>query len=195
MKPIIVCLCGSTRFMKAFNEANLRLTLEGKIVLSVGAAAPSDSELGLDEKTKAMLDELHKRKIDIADEVLILNVGGYIGASTKGELEYAKTHHKIIRFLEGCILCGQEVLYESEYEANHPAPHIHETCIEEAEEMSRYADTMVCPYCGEDNGTCDDEIHHDGDEHNIQCSECERYFWAFSVVDFSYRIEKDDRNK
>lgn len=99
-RPTIVCLCGSTRFSEAFRKANLVETLEGKIVLSIGCDFKSDDALGLPEDAKAMLDELHKRKIDLADEVLILNVGGYIGSSTMSELEYAREHNKRIRYLE-----------------------------------------------------------------------------------------------
>ena len=73
-RPKIVCLVGSTRFGDAFAKANLDETLAGNIILSVGCTAHSDSQLGLDEKTKAALDELHKRKIDLCDEVLVLNV-------------------------------------------------------------------------------------------------------------------------
>lgn len=106
-KPTIVCLCGSTRFKDEFVNANLRETLEGKIVLSIGCDMKTDDEIfghlspaELDE-VKARLDELHLRKIDLADEVLILNVGGYIGKSTSRELAYAREHGKVIRFLEG----------------------------------------------------------------------------------------------
>ena len=99
-KPIIVCLCGSTRFSEAFHEANLRETLAGKIVLSIGCDFKSDDALGLTSEDKERLDALHLRKIDLADEVLILNVGGYIGQSTMNELLYAQEHRKRIRFLE-----------------------------------------------------------------------------------------------
>ena len=100
MKPIVVCLCGSTRFSDAFREANLSETLAGRIVLSIGCDCKSDDELGLGEAEKARLDELHLRKIDLADEVLFLNVNGYIGPSTQRELTYAQAHAKVIRFLE-----------------------------------------------------------------------------------------------
>jgi cell division protein FtsB len=96
----VVCLCGSTRFMDAFRAANLRLTLEGKIVLSVGCNTKSDASMSLGEDVKKRLDELHLRKIDLADEVLVLNVGGYIGESTRREIEYAKRLGKPISFLE-----------------------------------------------------------------------------------------------
>lgn len=91
-RPIIVCLCGSTRFGQAFREANLHETLRGKIVLTIGCDLRGDDEIFCrmsdDElaSIKTMLDELHLRKIDLADEVLILNVGGYIGESTRREL-------------------------------------------------------------------------------------------------------------
>lgn len=104
-RPTIVCLCGSTRFSDAFREANLQETLAGKIVLTIGCDMRSDAELfkdlSVDEKRhiKAKLDALHLRKIDLADEVLILNINGYIGESTMLELTYARKAGKIIRFL------------------------------------------------------------------------------------------------
>lgn len=104
--PIIVCLCGSTRFSEAFQQANVRETLAGRIVLTIGCDMRSDEELFAQRSAeelaeiKAQLDELHLRKIDLADEVLILNVGGYIGKSTQRELHYALTNGKRIRFLE-----------------------------------------------------------------------------------------------
>ena len=106
MRPTIVCLCGSTRFMEAFQAANLKETLAGKIVLSVGCNTKSDVDLFKNYEyedmigMKGMLDELHKRKIDLADEVLILNVGGYVGDSTRSEIAYAKKHKKVLRWLE-----------------------------------------------------------------------------------------------
>lgn len=105
-RPTIVCLCGSTRFSKAFQEANLRETLNRKIVLSIGCDMRSDTDIfghmTIDEvvMVKNQLDELHMRKIDLADEVLILNVDGYIGESTARELAYARSLDKRIRFLE-----------------------------------------------------------------------------------------------
>ena len=97
--PRVVCLCGSTRFGDAFRAANLRETLAGRIVLTIGCDFKSDDALGLDAGDKERLDELHLRKIDLSDEVLILNVGGYIGDSTRRELEYAKAAGKRVRFL------------------------------------------------------------------------------------------------
>lgn len=101
-RPTIVCLCGSTRFMEAFEEANFRETLAGKIVLTVGVNVKKLTFwTSSDEETvKKNLDKLHFQKIDMADEVLVLNVGGCIGESTRKEIEYAQAKGKKIRFLE-----------------------------------------------------------------------------------------------
>ena len=103
----VVTLCGSTRFKEEFMEAQKRLTLEGKIVISVGLFGHSgDSEVweGMDEgtltRTKEMLDDMHKRKIDMADEIFVINVGGYIGESTASEIAYAKAAGKAVSYLE-----------------------------------------------------------------------------------------------
>lgn len=100
--PKIVCLCGSTRFMVAFFEAGWRETLAGKIVLSVGVCKHAEDHGGeaLGPDVVKLLDELHMRKIDLADEVLILNVGDYVGSSTRAELAYARAHAKRVRWLE-----------------------------------------------------------------------------------------------
>lgn len=103
-RPPIVVLCGSTRFADEFRRQNLKLTLEGKIVLSIGCDTKSDDELRAADELggadKPALDELHKRKIDLADEVLILNVGGYVGESTRSEIDYALTRGKRVDWLE-----------------------------------------------------------------------------------------------
>lgn len=103
----VVTLCGSTRFKDEFLEVQKKLTLEGNIVISVGLFGHAgDSEVweNMDEgtltKTKEMLDDMHKRKIDMADEIFVINVGGYIGDSTRSEIKYAKEHGKAVRYLE-----------------------------------------------------------------------------------------------
>ena len=103
----VITLCGSTRFKDEFMEAQKRLTLEGNIVISVGLFGHAgDAEVweNMDEgtltKTKEMLDDMHKRKIDMADEIFVINVGGYIGTSTRSEIEYAKMTGKTVRYLE-----------------------------------------------------------------------------------------------
>jgi len=104
LRPTITVLCGSTRFKDAWYEQGKRLTYEGKIVLSVGdldtSSAGRETNVPIDPGLKTRLDELHKRKIDLADEVLVLNVGGYIGESTRSEIEYAEKLGRPIRYLE-----------------------------------------------------------------------------------------------
>lgn len=97
--PIVVTLCGSTKFKQAYMDAAYREALEGKIVLTVGCFAHADG-ITLTEKEKARFDELHKRKIDISREILVLNVGGYIGESTQSEILYAHANGKKVRYLE-----------------------------------------------------------------------------------------------
>lgn len=105
-RPAIVCLCGSTRFYEAFQQANYDETMAGRIVLSVGFYPHAKAEhghgegVGHDSAEKVALDELHKRKIDLADEVLVLNVGGYVGDSTRSEIAYAVAAGKAVRWLE-----------------------------------------------------------------------------------------------
>ena len=96
----VVTLCGSTRFKNEFMEAQKRLTLEGCIVISVGLFGHSGDSEVWSEGTKEMLDDMHKRKIDMADEIFVINVGGYIGSSTRSEIEYALAHGKGVRYLE-----------------------------------------------------------------------------------------------
>ena len=103
----VVTLCGSTRFKDQFMEMQKKLTLEGYIVISVGLFGHAgDQEVwdGMDEgtlsKTKEMLDDMHKRKIDMADEIYVINVGGYIGDSTRSEIQYAEEHGKTVRYYQ-----------------------------------------------------------------------------------------------
>ena len=103
----VITLCGSTRFREAFEEANKRLTLAGNIVISVGLFGHSgDDEVweGMSEdtltETKRMLDDKHKRKIDMGDEIFVVNVGGYVGESTRSEIAYAQAHGKPVTYLE-----------------------------------------------------------------------------------------------
>ncbi len=96
----IITLCGSTRFKEQFFEVQKRLTLEGNIVISVGMFGHSGDEEVWKEGVKEMLDDMHLRKIDLADEIFVINVGGYIGESTKREIAYAEKINKIVRYLE-----------------------------------------------------------------------------------------------
>ena len=102
----IVCLCGPTRFSEAYQKAQLDFTLAGEIVLTIGCNMRSDTEIFADYSDAALvevkeeLDKLHLRKIDLADKVFILNVGGYVGDSTRREIQYAKLMGKPVTYLE-----------------------------------------------------------------------------------------------
>ena len=96
----VVTLCGSTRFKEEFINTQKRLTLEGCIVISVGLFGHSGDQEVFTDGVKEMLDDMHKRKIDMADEIFVINVGGYIGSSTKSEIEYAHANGKPVRYLE-----------------------------------------------------------------------------------------------
>ncbi|CCI53901.1 hypothetical protein [Nostocoides jenkinsii] len=105
-RPRIVCLCGSTRFLDAFDAASIQQTLAGNIVLSIATTRTADVDLFADrspaeqEELREHLAALHRAKIDLADEVLVLNVGGYIGAATRGEIAYAERTGTPVAYLE-----------------------------------------------------------------------------------------------
>jgi len=184
-KPTIICLCGSTRFYDAFQKANYDLTMQGNIVLTVGFYQHSSTQahgegVGCDDEQKKKLDELHKKKINLADEILVLNVGGYIGNSTRSEIEHARKTDTRVRYLEGCEFCGFE------------GP-THDVCRKGDAERTRYASSRICPYCECDNGDCDDTMHRDDDEHEVECSNCEKTFYAYCCVDITYRMEVVDQ--
>lgn len=103
----VITLCGSTKFKEEFLKAQKDLTLKGNIVISVGLFGHSgDNEVweNMDEgtltKMKEMVDDMHKSKIDMSDEIFVINVGGYIGDSTKSEIEYAISKNKKVSYLE-----------------------------------------------------------------------------------------------
>lgn len=103
----IITLCGSTKFKDDFMRVQKELTLAGNIVISVGLFGHSgDNEVwenmdeGTKTKTKIMLDDMHKRKIDLSDEIFVINKNGYIGESTKSEIEYAKMTNKPVNYME-----------------------------------------------------------------------------------------------
>ncbi len=104
--PEIVCLCGSTRFIEECNYWRKKFTLQGKIVLAVEIVTTqlvSEDPQHVAPDVKAMLDELHLRKIDMSDWVMILDVGGYMGESTKNELAYARRQGKPVQFLSEMV--------------------------------------------------------------------------------------------
>jgi hypothetical protein len=104
-KPKIVCFCGSTRFAEWFMIKRWELEKQGIITLGINILpdnyfAEGNSHGAEQDGVKHILDELHKRKIDISDEVFILNVRGYIGESTRAELNYALENGKPVKYLE-----------------------------------------------------------------------------------------------
>jgi len=96
----IITLCGSTKFKDEFFKEQKRLTLEGNIVISVGLFGHSGDVEAWTDDTKEMLDEMHKRKIDLADEIFVINKDGYIGESTKSEIKYAEKEEKVVKYME-----------------------------------------------------------------------------------------------
>ena len=112
-KPAIITLCGSTRFYKEFQKVYYEETMKGKIVLSIGfyPGKKHGEKIGITIKQKEKLDKLHLRKINISDEVFIINKNGYIGESTQNELNYAKKLNKKIIYLEPI----KEVLDENKH--------------------------------------------------------------------------------
>lgn len=107
-RPTIVCLCGSTRFYAAFQRANYDETMAGRIVLSIGfypgaGEGEHGEHVGITSEQKTVLDELYFRKIDLCDEILVINVEGYVGESTEREIHYAHKLGKKIRWLDPMI--------------------------------------------------------------------------------------------
>lgn len=104
----VITLCGSTKFKAEFMKVQKDLTLQGNIVISLGLFSHFGDNTALEDmdedtltKTKELLDDMHKRKIDMADEIFVINVDGYIGESTKNEIEYALNAGKKVNYLEG----------------------------------------------------------------------------------------------
>ena len=149
-RPAIVCLCGSTRFVDEFNRQRVTLTQAGQIVLSieiVTTQAPGDDPQHADPWLKARLDALHKAKIDLADYVLVLNVGQYIGPSTRSEIDYAIQTGKPVRYLEP------------------PDP--------DQDDRGELGG-MNCPSCGEVTNLCEIRVtvSERADSYAFECSEC-----------------------
>ena len=94
-RPEIVCICGSTRFVDEMRVANRDLTFAGVIVV-----APGEMDEVITNEQKTALDTLHLRKIDLADRLLVVNPGGYIGESTSREIAYAHATGKPILFTD-----------------------------------------------------------------------------------------------
>lgn len=95
----IICLCGPTRFKTEFFDAAEYFTLKGYIVLMPGVFSHADG-IVLDDHLKRKLDILHKAKIELSSGIYVVNVGGYIGDSTRSEIEYAERLNKGVSYFE-----------------------------------------------------------------------------------------------
>ena len=98
----VITLCGSTRFKEDFERVNRELTLLGNIVISVGCFGHTGDTFT--EEQKVMLDDMHKRKIDMADAIYVINKNGYIGSSTRSEIKYAIAHGKQVILMEDDLI-------------------------------------------------------------------------------------------
>ena len=108
-----ITLCGSTRFKDDYIRVQKELTLAGNIVISVGLFGHQGDDEVWEDGVKEMLDDMHLAKIDMADEIFVINPGGYIGASTKREIAYASAKGKKISSLEPIpdeLTQGKEIL-------------------------------------------------------------------------------------
>ncbi len=128
----VITLCGSTKFKDEFIKVQKDLTLQGYIVISVGLFGHSGDDEVWTEGTKEMLDDMHKRKIDMADEIFVVNVNGYIGSSTKSEIEYALSIGKKVNYLVPV-----------------------ETSLTEDEEILLIAKTIKPMYCKKTEAECE----------------------------------------
>lgn len=108
MKPKVITLCGSSRFPDAFALATMHLSMQGNIVIGLSCFGHADQPVGArfltqdasdDAPTKKLVDELHFRKIDISDAIFVVNPGGYVGASTRREIDYARGQGKAVEWL------------------------------------------------------------------------------------------------
>ena len=93
-RPEIVCICGSTRFTEEMLAANRDLTFAGVIVVAPGVFPHRETAEKITDEQKTALGALHLRKIDLADRVLVINPGGYIGESTSREIAYPLRHRQ-----------------------------------------------------------------------------------------------------
>lgn len=97
-KTKIITICGSLKFKNKMMEMAIKLELEGNIVLT--PIYPITDDNVYNKKEIIMLGKMHKEKINLSDAIFVVNVDGYIGESTKSEIEYAKEHNKEIIYLE-----------------------------------------------------------------------------------------------
>lgn len=93
----VITMCGSTKFKDAFMKVQTELTLKGNIVLMPVVFSHSGDVITSEQKS--MLIDMHKQKIDMSDEIYVINVNGYIGSLTKSEIDYALSSNKKVNYL------------------------------------------------------------------------------------------------
>ncbi len=98
MKYKIITLCGSSKFEQEFAKVQFDLTLQGNIVLSLPLFSQFNNQQ-LTQEQLSLLSDMHKQKIDMADEIFVVNPNGYIGTDTAKEIEYAKMKNKLVKYL------------------------------------------------------------------------------------------------
>ncbi len=98
-RPTVICLCGSTKFKQDFERVAREQTLKGRIVLTRALFSKAEGET-LDTEQRTLLQHLHRHKIKMSDEILVVNTGNYIGKSTQSDIEYAKSLNKLVEYVE-----------------------------------------------------------------------------------------------
>ncbi|CDZ55078.1 hypothetical protein [Neorhizobium galegae] len=136
----VITLCGSSRFPQAFELANMHLSLQGNIVIGLSCYGHADAPTGAKFLTsdgneaapeKQALDQLHFRKIDLSDEIFVINVGGYVGSSTRREIAYAQSKGKAVRLM---------------FDAPSPAPKTAGFTSAEIEEAAAHCEHVASEY-------------------------------------------------
>ncbi len=97
MKGKIITLCGSTNFKDEYERVNRILTLQGNVVFSCGVFRGDYPNI---EEHRDLLEDVHKRKIDLSESIVVINLGGHTSKHTREEIEYAKSKNKKIIYLE-----------------------------------------------------------------------------------------------
>lgn len=107
----VITLCGSTKFKKEFEQSNRYLTLKGNIVISLAFFEQSEG-VEITEEQANLFGEIHFRKIDMSDEIFVIDAGGYIGSSTRKEIEYAHENGKLVQYYSESELAKCDKLHE-----------------------------------------------------------------------------------
>jgi len=184
--PEVVTLCGSTRFKDAFVSENRRLSLDGKIVISLGVFCHQEPDFDW-ESLEGSLDQLHFRKIDLANRVHVINIEGYIGESTSREIAYAESKGKRISYMEEQPLSmpacpSSRVIDEIDDGQELPMASWNKALTEE--ELKQFNEGNIlhkCPDCGECHGPGFKCLRHDVAKHQAQEQEIVQAYFTCEV--------------